>query len=237
MGDQVRDALLQAGINLADMNKPKVYLDFNRPSLEFEMDVIRFILIPINKPMKIFLQARDAKVEDYRALFRSTKIELTFLDESISINPQSIDVLVALGMDSEEIIIEKLPHICNLLKPDGFLITFLRSVSQDEHNRTRGPPVNTGKFFQDLMANFPEEYRAKLTKDLPAVFFMNNQHNQIQVDQMNKQLNLYFEKIIPIAINPFINVVCARVRNMDDIYQDSSRSVSRKSKYNCMGNL
>ena len=58
MGDQSRDALLQAGINLADMNKPKVYLDFNRPLLEFEMDVIRFILIPINKPMKIFYKLR-----------------------------------------------------------------------------------------------------------------------------------------------------------------------------------
>ena len=70
--------------------------------------------------------------------------------------------------------------------------------------------MNIAKFFQDLMINFPEEYQAKLANDLPAIFFLNNRSNPIQLDKMLDQLNVYFEKVIPIQVHPFLNIVCAQ---------------------------
>ena len=97
MVGQVRDALIEGGIDFGKINEPKTFLVFDHPSLEFEMDILRFIFAPIDKPMRIFLQTHDGKTENYRTLFETTKIQLFFFNEIMTVNSQSIDAIFNLS--------------------------------------------------------------------------------------------------------------------------------------------
>ena len=57
---------------------------------------------------------------------------------------------------------------------------------------------------------FYSRNQTKLTKSLSPFIFMNYSDSPIQFELTNNQLNDYFEKIISVHLNPFLNILCTQ---------------------------
>ena len=143
-------------------------LTYFPPPIQREF-LFKFV-VPLQEKNSVYVRMIGNQLNDISALLDKIASNLTFLDENLSLKPQSMDHIFLVGRESITLLEGRVKTYANVLKPDGGIL-IIRPGKSGQGGMLWGmggeqSPL-LGTIFRDFIQTFPEKFRQKFFNQMP----------------------------------------------------------------------
>ncbi|OLS14542.1 MAG: Transcriptional regulator PadR family protein [Promethearchaeota archaeon CR_4] len=208
------DFLKKSNIQYDRFQKSALFFDFAHFPPPFQKEFLLKFVVPLQEKNSIYIRIVGNYLYEISSLLNKIASNLIFLDENLSVKPQSMDYIFLVGIERGILLKERVTNYANVLKPDGGII-IIRPGKSGQGGLLWGkggeqPPRIIGMIFHDFIQTFPEKFRQKFVNQWPLKEFEEGSANNSLDSEIVKILEEIFTLVQTHEEIPFVNIYFAR---------------------------